>query len=308
MENARAMVLLSFAADALCLPAHWIYNTDELAERFGTVTGYMAAPPGSYHQGKNKGEFTHYGDQTLWLLEFLAGPGTFDPGAFFAFWRGKMEAYQGYKDHASKDTLANLDNGKAPAQAASLSTDLAGASRIAPLVYTLREAPPACAAACRQQTMLTHGNPQVIEAAGFFAEAALACLAGQRPSEALRQAAQAVGLSAGLCEKLSRGMKSREQDTLTAIKGFGQMCDISAAFPSVVHLLVRHEDDPARALMENVMAGGDSAARGMVAGMVLGAFHGFAGWPEKWTAELAAAPRIRELLERVDAIKTTQDR
>lgn len=303
MENARAMVLLSFAADALCLPAHWIYNTEEIASRFGGISEYLAPGPGSYHEGKGAGDFTHYGDQALWLLSYLAKEGGFRAGGFFSFWQERMEGYQGYKDHASKGTLANLAQGKPPGEAASQSSDLAGASRIAPLVYFFRDDPEACMAACREQTALTHGNPQVIEAAGFFAAAALACLSGLRPEEALPRAAQDVGLSAGLCEKLSKGSKSRDQETVAAIKGFGQMCDVSAAFASAIHLVLRYADDPAAALTQNIKAGGDSAGRGMLAGMILGAYHGFTGWPERWSTGMAAGEEIKNLLDRLETIR-----
>ncbi|MGA2940205.1 MAG: ADP-ribosylglycohydrolase family protein, partial [Syntrophobacteraceae bacterium] len=36
------------------------------------------------------------------------------------------------------------------------------------------------------------------------------------------------------------------------------------------------------ALVENVMAGGDSAARGLVVGMILGAHLGFEAIPSEW--------------------------
>lgn len=37
MENTRAMVLASFAADALALSAHWIYDTDKIDKEYGLI-------------------------------------------------------------------------------------------------------------------------------------------------------------------------------------------------------------------------------------------------------------------------------
>jgi ADP-ribosylglycohydrolase len=53
-------------------------------------------------------------------------------------------------------------------------------------------------------------------------------------------------------------------------------------------------------LVENVMAGGDSAARGMIAGMILGAHNGMAAIPEHWLGEMKAYEKIRQLLEDID--------
>ena len=50
-------------------------------------------------------------------------------------------------------------------------------------------------------------------------------------------------------------------------------------------------------MIENVMAGGDSSARGILAGMVLSAEQGMAAIPDKWIEEMTAAKRIAELLK-----------
>jgi ADP-ribosylglycohydrolase len=49
-------------------------------------------------------------------------------------------------------------------------------------------------------------------------------------------------------------------------------------------------------LIQNVMAGGDSAARGMAVGMLLGAHLGEAAIPASWLAELEPREEIVELL------------
>ena len=63
------------------LGAHWIYSQREIAEKFGHITGY-ATPATSYHPGKQAGDFTHYGDQTMVLLRSLAAHGRFDLADF----------------------------------------------------------------------------------------------------------------------------------------------------------------------------------------------------------------------------------
>jgi ADP-ribosylglycohydrolase len=48
------------------------------------------------------------------------------------------------------------------------------------------------------------------------------------------------------------------------------------------------------------MAGGDSAGRGLVAGMILGAHLGLEAIPPRWLSELKAYDRIVELMDRID--------
>ena len=45
------------------------------------------------------------------------------------------------------------------------------------------------------------------------------------------------------------------------------------------------------------MAGGDSSARGMLAGMILAAANGSSAIPDAWLTEMAAGNRINALLK-----------
>jgi ADP-ribosylglycohydrolase len=50
-------------------------------------------------------------------------------------------------------------------------------------------------------------------------------------------------------------------------------------------------------LGENVVAGGDSAARGLAAGMLLGAHAGMAAIPKQWLAGLQHREEIERLMD-----------
>jgi ADP-ribosylglycohydrolase len=67
----------------------------------------------------------------------------------------------------------------------------------------------------------------------------------------------------------------------------------------VVHLIAKYENNLDEALIQSVMAGGDSAARGMLVGMVLGAHLGPGSLPRKWLSELAKRTEIEALLDRI---------
>ena len=294
-DKAKAMVWASFVGDALALGPHWEYDPNALAARFGRVTGYVDPPSDGYHAGKRAGELTHYGDQTLVLLRSLAACGGFDLDDFATQWRTLFSGYTGYVDGATRMTLKIFEFGEGPRHSGSNSSDLAGACRIAPLVYALRGDLPVLIEAVRDQTRMTHNHARVIEAAEFFARTTCGVLNGQSPVAALEAAAGNLA-AAPIGQWLAAGLDSAGTDTVTAIGRFGRSCHIDEAMPGVIHLLARHGRDLPECLTENVMAGGDSAARGMLAGMILGAAHGMAAIPGDWLAGLAGRPVIERAL------------
>ena len=93
------------------------------------------------------------------------------------------------------------------------------------------------------------------------------------------------------------GVESKSKESVSTISRFGQSCHTEEAFPGVVHLIAKYENDLSEALIQSVMAGGDSAARGMMVGMVLGAHIGLESLPEEWLDSLKKKDRILTLLE-----------
>lgn len=296
-----AMVLASFAADSLALGAHWIYDTAEIDRRFGRVEELVAPGADSYHKGKQRGALTHYGDQALVLLESVAAAGSFSLEHFAAAWRQLFVAgYQGYVDKATAATLENLEHGLSLDQCGSRSSDLGGAARIAPLLFRYRDDREALLAAVRRQTRLTHNNPATLAGAEFIAKLVLEVLAGTSPATAMEQALEEGVVDIDLDIRIRSALDSGGKESRSVIKQFGQVCGIAAALPGALHLVLRYPDDLKTALIENVMAGGDSAARGLVVGMILGAHLGREAIPENWLTAMIAYPRIVELLKQIE--------
>lgn len=293
---AEAMVLAAFAADSLALGAHWIYDTAQIDSSIGRVDRLLAPQPGSLHTHRGKGDLTHYGDQTLVLLESVHKQGGFSPADFSARWQGLFDGYGGYVDKATKTTLANLAKGGPVELCGSASSELGGAARIAPLVYCYQHHHDELLEAVQLQTVLTHNNPATIAGATFLARTAFLVLQGLPPVEAMEEALEEGVADLDLDMRIRAGLDSAGKETRTVIKHFGQMCGIAAALPGAVHLISTYQEDLENALVENVMAGGDSAARGMVTGMVLGAHLGCSAIPPSWLQEMKAAPLILQLL------------
>ena len=306
MKPTPQILITSLAGDALCLGPHWIYDQREIAQKLGRITGY-AAPLTSYHPGKQAGDFTHYGDQTLILLRSLAEHGRFDLTGFAAEWRAFWEdpATHSYRDGATKATLENLRKGALPAEAASDSHDIAGAARIAPLFLLKWESDEALLQAARAQTGFTHRDPQVIETAEFFARVTLSVQSGTEISTALRETAALThwqAIPVGWFAAAVASMTSREPDAVAA-HALGLSCHVADAFPVICHLLLRHPEDPVKALTTNAETGGDSAARALLMGMVYGALPNATPLPGEWITDLRARAEIQLLIARITSLE-----
>lgn len=294
--QATAMVLASFAADSLALGAHWMYDTDEIDRRIGRVEGLRTPLPDSYHPTKVKGDFSHYGDQALALLEYLAQADAFVLADFATAWKTLFTGYHGYIDKATATTLENMQGHMPPDQWGSHSSELGGAVRIAPLLFYYKNNREKLLEAVQQQTALTHNNPATLAGARCIATTAWSVLHGANPITAIEDALNEGVADIDLDIRIRAGLDSAGLETSTVIKKFGQMCGIAAALPGVVHLIATYENDLETALIENVMAGGDSAARGLVVGMILGAYLGQQAIPKEWLDDMVQYAHILALL------------
>jgi len=297
-DNYRAMVLASFAGDALALGPHWIYDTDKLNAQFGRVEDYLSPSPDSFHSGKADGQFTHYGDQVLLLLKTLDEGTTFDLEKFGENWRRFMEGYDGYKDKATKETLANFEADRDAFNSGSASTDLGGPARIAPLLYHFPSHLDLLQSYVREQTAMTHNSQTALLAADFLCRLCWDVLHGTRPKEAVARVLEEGVDDITLEMRIRNALESGSHSTPAVIKESGQACSAEQALPGVVHLITAYEDNLEEALIENVMAGGDSAARGLATGMILGAHLGMEAIPRRWLREMANYDTIVGLLDK----------
>jgi ADP-ribosylglycohydrolase len=295
----ETMVFASFVGDSLALGAHWIYDAGRIAREFGRVEQLLKPREDSYHPTKDQGECTHYGDQMFVLLQSVAAMRGFDLLDFFQRWQDLFRDYKGYYDGATKGTIRNIAKGKGPEGSGSPSNDLAGAARIAPLLYCYRNDLDSLVRAVTAQTKMTHTDPATIDSAEFFARVTFRTLGGALPTAAIREVAKERYPDSTISEWVQDGFDSHDMESVAAIGKLGQSCHSPDAFPAVVHLIVKYERNLREALIQSVMAGGDSAARGILVGMVLGAYLGKGSLPEEWIAGLKKGEEIKSLLHQL---------
>lgn len=288
MSKQRGMILGSFIGDTLALGAHWIYNQEEIKTKFSNIKE-LYAPVTQYHKTKSKGDFTHYGDQALMVFEYLKN-NSYDRKSFYKYFKEFMKSYQGYMDHATKETVANLDkdilNG-------SESSELGGLTKIISVCFFNKEAKKGLDEAL-EIIQTTHSSPVLYDRSEFLIKLIYRVLKGERPSDGIQILRKETTKT--IFEDIEYAKRLLETPTSLAIKQIGQSCDSDYAFPAVIYLILKYEDNFETALVENVYAGGDSAARGMIVGAVLGAYHGEKKLPINWLAGMNKLQEIEKLM------------
>ncbi len=262
----------SLLADSLALPVHWIYDQEEIANLKLDLTKLHSPSHNKYHNKKSLGEHTHYGDQAVVLLKSIIKESTFKLESFANDWKDFFRNYAGYYDGATKATISNLESGQAIKLAGSKSSDLGGAARIAGLLSLLPSHSPAqIIEAARAQTAFTHNNSLVIDTAEFLIETSLAVISGAELEVALEQAVSKTMSADFLKLSLEKAKENLHLEPRDAIVKLGQGCTINGALPASLYLILKYSSNLSEALTQNLLSGGDSAARGLVIGMILGA-------------------------------------
>ncbi|MFW2368245.1 MAG: ADP-ribosylglycohydrolase family protein [Desulforhopalus sp.] len=296
--SAQAMLIGSFVADSLALGVHWVYDTEEIIRNYSTVKTLLPPHQKSYHPTKDGGDFTHYGDQALHLLEYLSKRGgEFSPADYAAEWQKYIAVYDGYLDRASRDTLGNMEEGVHKVDCGSMSSDLGGPARIAPLIYCYRHNLDGLLQAVSDYCALTHCGMGISDGALFLARSCYSILHGASPRKAFEKAMAFTFEDLKLDLRLRSSLEMQNLNVIEVTKNFGQMCAINAALPGAVYTILDNEKNYERALTETVMSGGDSAARGMVVGMMLGAHLGPDTIPPAWWSNMNARTQIQKSID-----------
>lgn len=262
----------ALVADAYALGAHWIYDEHQLTS-LPVNWDDLNAPQAMWHKGKQRGDFTHYGDHALWLYEYIQQFKSFNINEYKRYWLEKMETYSGYIDGSSRETLAKMDQ-DASAVHGSSSHDLSIIGRIAPLLL-ITSSKNDFLNMVKEFIAFTHNSALVIDAGSFFASVLYDVVEGKTIDNALME----TPIPSSLTIRFDHAVESKGDETFQTIRKFGPACGIEGGFEGVIHILISH-DDYKNAMIANAKAGGDNAARGMIVGMLLGAAG--ASIPSDW--------------------------
>jgi ADP-ribosylglycohydrolase len=253
----------AFVADAYSLGSHWIYDETQL-KNLPIDWEDLNAPQAIWHKGKEKGDFTHYGDHGQWNHEFVQTYNHFEPSKYASFWIEKMQSYKGYIDGSSRETLEILRNNPQALCGAS-SHDLSIIGRIAPLLL-VSKTKEEFLAQTEMFVSLTHNSLVVLKAAEFFASVLFDVALGADIKDTVKHTV----VDPLLARAHGAAVNSKGQESFSTIRNFGPACSVEGGFEGTIHILLSY-DDYKSALIANAKAGGDTAARGMIIGMIMGA-------------------------------------
>lgn len=276
-KKVKELILTSLVTDAYCLGSHWVYDEKQLKEN-DLNWNELNNPLSVWHKDKSAGEFTHYGDQTYWLYEFLQNKETFKENEYLKFWEERIKSYDGYIDGATRETLENIKNNVTPS--GSNSSDLSIVGRIAPLLL-VSNSKKEFVENVEKFVKLTHNSEEAVNAAIFFAKVLLECLDGKDVISAIESIKQES--NATIQAFVQKGLESKTDDTFEAIREFGPACDVSEGFSGIIHLLSKYKNLKDM-LICNARAGGDSSARGMIAAIIFMANQPSSQIPQSWLA------------------------
>lgn len=275
-EKIKDLLSSTLAVDSFCLGLHWIYDKDEL-DNLDIDWDNLNAPKSSYHKGKSKGDFTHYGDQIIILNNFLKDKDSFNVQEYTKYWRNEMNDFKGYMDGSTKDTIANIDNNMSM-PCGSSSGDMSIVGRIIPLLK-VSKTEKEFIQNVKIFAQATHNNIEVIEAINFFAMLLLEVLKENDIEKSILEL-QKIS-SKNIQDYINIGIKSKNEDTISFIRKIGSSCPSKFAFPSIIHLLLQ-EKQANDIFITNAKAGGDSSARAMVVAFLLVARDGGGIIPKQW--------------------------
>jgi ADP-ribosylglycohydrolase len=303
LSRLQAALWGQFVGDAAALGTHWIYDLDDLARNYPHIQGFETPKAGHYHEGKQSGDQTHYGDAALLLLESLAACGGRFRESDFGL---RFESYfnsascRSYRDHATRETLEHLQKDPGNFQNGADDDQLATVSRLAPVVVAyLRDDFSQTADAIRRLTLVTQNHPTAIACATAHGMLLRTLLQGTPFRDAFELTRKSREVSCDGSDYFEFAYMLREMDVITATGRYGQSCPLPQSFPSALHAAWRHHDSFEETVLNTIKAGGDNAGRASMAGAWLGAANGMEGIPEVWVEKLTAKDRIAKAIEQL---------
>jgi len=284
-NNRKKLVEAVFISDALSLGSHWVYDTGQIKENYTEVIKEYTAPMSKFHEEREAGDFTHYGEQAFALLKSISDHQGFDLKRFKDDWIEYLENNEMYMDHSMKDSLEKLKASDTLIGADNV--ELGGIARSLPVFLeegiTKKE--------FLDLVHLTHNGETVDQTAEYIFSVIQDILAGMDYKKALETHKDINQFIKNNFEKIG----TKEQIVENADQR-GQSCPIEKGLPIVLDVLW-NADNLLEALTLNIKAAGDTASRAMVIAAVMAADRGLESIPQNLKDNYKKADKVKELIK-----------
>lgn len=302
-------------------------------EMMGGMTHGIGWGKQNYHPGKTAGGTTDYGDYNILFLEHLSTIAepmrAFEVQKILPHWMNRLEHNWGsWICTMTKETYAQVKQGV-------LVENLGGYSNATAIRHVAAHAyweDEEVLVDVAKKAMFTHRETHALGGAEFFARVTHRVINGTKPKAAILEVAKLMG---GFYEmKVEQALKKYEEEknptsdlskeqfsddlALTSMAKLwdvgrsepikvGKASPTEGTLPGSVYFILKYanaNDGLKKALQANAMVGGDNASRGIMIGMVLGAYFGVDAIPREWKDTLDQWDYCENMLNTLPLLKT----
>ncbi len=267
----------------------------------GYVTDYGKAEAGCPGEKLRAGQYTDDTEQMIVLAQSLIECSGFDVEDFavrIAKWGSDAlndPARKSLVGPSSSRAIARLNSGTSWKEAGSAIPSCGSAMRVAPigLFYTDPEEIESNAAF---SSIPTHNSKAAIAGAVSVAIAVRCALDGMDCLELIKEVStRASNHDIDLSKKIELSCRLRKEEPQEVFIKLGTSYLIDEAVPCAFYCFSRHFEEPEKAIIEAVNAGGDTDSIACITGALCGALHGIGSFPERWIKGLENRETIEHL-------------
>ncbi len=301
-------------------------------EMMGGMTHGIGWGEQNYHPGKKAGGTTDYGDYNILILEHLAKTTNpiqeFDVKAIIPHWMNRLEnSWGSWICTMTRETYAQVKRGVK-------TEDLGGYSNATAIRHVAAHAyydDEEVLVDVAKKAMFTHKESHALGGAEFFARVTNRVINGSKPRVAIEEVGKLMG--GFYQDKVNQAIAKYEEESNPesdlskeqfsddlALTSMARLWDVGRSepikvgkasptegtMPGSIYFILKYankEDGLKKVLQANAMVGGDNASRGIMIGMVLGAYFGVNAIPKEWRDTLDQWDYCEELLNKLPLLQ-----
>ncbi|KJY67905.1 ADP-ribosylglycohydrolase family protein [Vibrio nigripulchritudo] len=288
----KKMILGALVADAASLGFHWLYDQPTIKRlapsdpTFQSVSASEFENKGYFaHADKSAGEPSQYGAQLYAILDSLKRKsGRFDLNDYalsFQEWFDFGGEWVGYIDKPTKLTLLAMHSAQdSEAEISRCGADdqqLPTVSKLPPLIAYIGDHK----AHIEQAVRVTNNKDSAVQWALALATIMQAVLDGSSIREAIELVRS--NTSEEISTQIDDAINALNLSSEEYAQKTGLHCDLSVAFPVILHILLTSSDYRS-AVKTNIYCGGDSCGRAIIIGAIM-AVTDSSDIPAEWVAK-----------------------